>query len=104
MKPELTSIKDLRLGDRVQVGAGAYMTATVYEVTDQDITLYRPYVAISDFSYGHRLTGNRTEFAPEEGRVIHYIGTEEIRVLRDSSMQYLLLERGPESLTGRKEN
>ncbi len=62
-------LKDLKLGDVVQMNVGgvedAYMCATVVRVdTENDVLeMVRPYVHISDVEYGG-------------GRVIDYLGTE----------------------------
>lgn len=66
--------RELQLGDRVRLFDGddpgaAYMDATVINVTEKDVTFFRPYVHIGDFSH--------------TGGVTPYIGTEQFSVPRD---------------------
>lgn len=72
--------RNLMLGDRVRLdGIDAYSDATVIDITDKEITLFRPYVQVSDFTY--------------TGGLIPYIGIEKFNVWRDSDTEVLLLHR-----------
>ena len=74
------AIKDLQLGDTIRISPfGTWNTAIVKQVTEKEVTIFRPYGTTASFSY--------------TGGVICYLGIEEYRVLRDSSIQYEVLER-----------
>lgn len=68
---EIVNTEDLQLGDTVrQTGdsfGGPFTTCVITQVTDDAVTLFRPYATTADFSY----VGNR---------VIPYIGIEEYSV------------------------
>ena len=51
MTPKKVSASELQLGDVVRVTEGEYSTATVYRLVDGAAQVWRPYVAVSDFSY-----------------------------------------------------
>jgi len=71
---------DLRLADTVLLQAdAAYACATVKNVTDTEVTLFRPYTQTADFSYA--------------GGVICYIGIEEFKVPRNSANVYTVVAR-----------
>lgn len=80
MRAERVNIQELQLGDVVDLGdgdhtiAGGYMTATVTQVGEERVVLTRPYVHTADFSYG------------DGGRVIPYLGWEEIDVTGDRKL------------------
>ena len=57
---------DLRLGDVVRLYDGAYADATVKNIQDGVVTLFRPYVSTPNFSY--------------TGGVVCYVGIEEFKV------------------------
>lgn len=71
--------RDLKLADVVQLSEGDYMTATVSQVTEDEVTFIRPYIHTADFSY--------------TGGVITYIGQETVKVYRDSKREYLVHQR-----------
>ena len=64
-------IRELRLGDVVQLFDGPFGTATVQKVTDEAVHMERPYGVSADFSY--------------TGGVITYIGHEHVVYPRDSA-------------------
>ena len=67
---------ELVLGDEVNLlGASTpYSWGTVVNVTDELVEIHRLYVHIGDFSY--------------TGGVLHYIGTEMVRVSRKSNRTF----------------
>ena len=75
--------KDMQLGDRVRMiwekQSPPFMDSVVKQITDLNVTLFRPYVHTADFSY--------------TGGVICYIGIDTWNIARDSSTEFLLLER-----------
>lgn len=79
MQPTKIKICDLKLGDVVQLSEGAYMCATVQQVTADEVILFRPYVHCADFSYS--------------GGVITYIGTETVKYYKDTERWVTVLER-----------
>ena len=70
--------KDLRLGDVVRLYDDAYADATVKNVTNAVVTLFRPYVVTADFSYS--------------GGVICYVGIEEIHTSINTT--FVLVRKG----------
>lgn len=70
---------DLKLADVVQLSDGAYMTATVSQVTADEVILTRPYIQTADFSY--------------TGGVITYIGLETVKYYRHTERWVTVLER-----------
>jgi len=68
----LVRAKDLRLADTVILDTGSFAapwrSAVVTQVTDREVTFFRPYATTADFSY--------------TGGVIPYIGTETFNVPR----------------------
>ena len=81
MEPVKTKVSDLKLGDKVKLFDGAYGTATVYQITEDYVMVWRPFVKTEDFSY----SGNR---------VIPYVGIEDFSLYFGSHV--VLLEHGPE--------
>lgn len=73
-------IGTLSLGDIVQLFDDGYGTATVVQITDDEVHLFRPYVHTADFSY--------------TGGVIPYIGTETVKLWRKDSRDIKLLRKG----------
>jgi hypothetical protein len=71
---------ELALADVVKVFDDAYGYATVTQVTEDEVTLFRPYVHTSDFSY--------------TGGVIPYVGVETTKVWRKGSTEFELLKKG----------
>jgi hypothetical protein len=71
--------RDLKLADVVQLSEGAYMCATVSMVTEDSVTLIRPYMHSADFSY--------------TGGVITYTGHETVTLYRGSDRTVTVLER-----------
>lgn len=62
-------IDELVLGDKVDLLSGdPYGWGTVVQITDETVKVVRPYVHIGDFTY--------------TGGVLHYLGTEEITLIR----------------------
>ncbi len=80
---EITKItpKQMQLGDtvRYQPFGSAWNVAIVKQITDKDVTLFRPYGTTADFSY--------------TGGVICYVGMEQYTVPLCSSAEYELLGR-----------
>lgn len=73
---------DMLLGDTVEMveeRPRPWSSCIVKQVTDEEVTLFRPYGVTADFSY--------------TGGVICYVGVEEYKVMRDSSIPYRLLAR-----------
>ena len=79
MMPEQVKICDLKLGDIVKLSDGAYMCATVQQVTPDEIIMVRPYIHCNDFSY--------------TGGVITYIGQEIVKYYRQTTRWVTVLER-----------
>lgn len=77
----LIKARDLQLADEIRSGLGCdgWDTAIVKQVTDDSITLFRPYGHHADFSY--------------TGGVICYIGVEEYTIARDSDVEYYVYRR-----------
>lgn len=74
--------RDMQLGDTVELVSEKptpWSSCIVRRATDEEVTLFRPYGVTADFSY--------------TGGVICYVGIEEYKVLRDSSIPYRLLAR-----------
>lgn len=73
--------KDMQLADVVRFPSfeRTWNVSIVKQVTDTEVTIFRPYGTTADFSY--------------IGGVICYIGIEEYNVSRDSNIEYILLER-----------
>ena len=76
---EKVKASDLGLGDVVRFSKDGYGDATVIKIEEKDgdkwITVFRPYVHISDFSY--------------TGGVIPYIGTERFSVYGTAEVELL---------------
>lgn len=60
-------VSDLQLGDVVKLFDNAFGTATVIKKNQSEVTMFRPYTATSDFSYGAEESGSQ---------VIPYTGHE----------------------------
>lgn len=77
--------KDMKLRDVVKLRAGSpYSHSTVIAVTNEAVTLFRPYVHVADFEIGK----------PDGGeRVIPYIGMETYDVWLSSAVEYELVDR-----------
>lgn len=75
VKSEKVEGKDLHLGDVIDAGGMVWGTATVKNITDKEIMLFRPYVHTADFSCS--------------AGVICYIGFEEFTVSKDSVFDVL---------------
>ena len=71
--------RELQLGDRVRLFEGAFNDATVINVTETVVTVFRPYVHTSNFS--------------TTGGLIPYLGFEEFDLYRDSDKTVTLLYR-----------
>lgn len=82
-EPTILSASQLQLGDTVQMvrdSVTPFATSMVVQVTENKVTLFRPYGHLGDFSY--------------TGGVIPYIGTEKYDIERHySSSTFVLLER-----------
>jgi hypothetical protein len=78
-EPVKVKISELKLRDVVSLGDWPFSTAVVQKVDDDAVTLFRPYVHTSDFSY--------------TGGVITYIGTETVTLWRKDSREVVVLER-----------
>jgi hypothetical protein len=68
--PTPTPIKELRLGDVVQVWDGPWGTATIHQIADDCVFFERPYGARADFSF--------------TGGVLCYVGIERFHYRIDS--------------------
>lgn len=77
--PMTVKVADLKLGDVLQLFEGAYGTATVKQIKDGVVTLFRPYAATEDFSY--------------TGGVICYTGIEECKYMLDGREQFKVYSR-----------
>ena len=71
--------REMQLGDVIRNGDSPFSDSTVKQIKDNMITLFRPYVHTSDFSY--------------VGGVITYIGIEEYKISVDSDREYQLIQR-----------
>jgi len=65
--------KELQLGDVISLYEGAYSTATVKKITEDSITLFRPYV--------------------HNPGIICYIGIEEFTIHRNTDQDFVLFFR-----------
>ena len=82
MEKKIILAKDMQLADVVQMVGGfneGWGASIVKQVTDQDVTIFRPYGHHANFSY--------------TGGVICYVGIDEYNLRRDSSVEYELLRR-----------
>jgi hypothetical protein len=77
----MTKLTDLKLGDVVQLDIESYRDATVKQIKDGEITLFRPYVQTADFSY--------------TGGVMCYVGIEEFKIPLDANRAIRLVRKGP---------
>jgi len=77
MLPTETPMRDINLGDTVRLNLPEYGTATVFNVTEDEVHLVRPYIHLADFSY--------------TGGVMHYTGTEIVKLWRDSDRTLTVL-------------
>lgn len=71
--------REMQLGDVIRNGDSPFSDCTVKQIKDNMITLFRPYVHTSDFSY--------------VGGIITYIGIEEYKISVDSDVEYQLIQR-----------
>ncbi len=71
---------DLQLGDVVQLWEGPWATAIVSQVTDDEVTFFRPYGKSDDFSYA--------------GGVICYTGLESYKLLKKIGKVYVYERKG----------
>ena len=78
--------RQLRLGDKIKLGDGAYMTATVIRIDRDLIHLFRPYVVADQVASG--------DIGDLEGKVTPLVGSETFHVMRDSDRTYEVLESG----------
>jgi len=78
VKSEEVHGRDLHLGDVVDAAFGTWSTSTVKNLSETEVTLFRPYVHTADFS--------------NTGGVICYLGFEEWKVSRNG--MFKLLEYG----------
>ena len=74
-------MRDLKVGDVIQLFEGAYGTATVKQIKDGEVILFRPYTSTADFTYGNN-------------EVICYIGIEFCTYLVSEEYEYELFARG----------
>ena len=79
MTPITVKPCDLRLADVVDLGFVPWGSAIVKQIKDGVVTLFRPYGTTADFSC--------------TSGVICYTGLEEIRVARDDSRPFQVIER-----------
>ena len=75
-------VREMTLGDIVSIDNDTYSHAIVKQITNEWVTLFRPYVHTADFSY--------------TGGVMCYVGIEEYKVHIDSTMPYRLIKKGKE--------
>lgn len=82
----LIKADEMKLGDvvRAEDSHGDYVACTVIQIEGGEVTLFRPYVRVSDFIY--------------TGGVIPYIGTETFKIRDDAWHNYVLLSRVFETL------
>jgi hypothetical protein len=74
----LVKASQLKLADKVQLFDGGYGTATVQQITEDTVTLVRPYIQTADFSC---TVG-----------VITYIGLEDVKLYIGDTREVELLE------------
>lgn len=82
MKPRLIKTSELQLADVVVQtpnGGTPWGATIVTQVTDEEVSLFRPYGHTADFSY--------------TGGVIPYVGIETYKVERDRDIEWTLYER-----------
>jgi hypothetical protein len=82
MKRPIIGPKDLQLADVVRLvsdAENAYSCMTVKQITDKEVTFFRPYVHTADFAY--------------TGGVLCFIGIEEFQVSLSSTQEYELVQR-----------
>lgn len=72
--------REMQLGDRIRTAdpSGAFRDCVVKQITEKEVTLFRPYVHTADFSY--------------TGGVICYIGVEEYQIPREGDTEYEWLQ------------
>jgi len=78
MLPTEVFIRDINLGDTVRLSLPEYGTATVFNVTEDEVHLVRPYIHLAD----------STSYT---GGVMHYTGTEIVKLWRDSDRTLTVL-------------
>lgn len=82
MSDTIINTDQLKLGDTVEqipLGSRAWGACIVKKITDDEVTLFRPYGTTADFSY--------------TSGVICYVGIEEYNVHRRSVTKWLLHRR-----------
>lgn len=74
-------VNELQTGDTVRFdGIDGFQTAIVKQVTDKEVTFFRPYGTTADFEY--------------TGGVICYVGVEEFSVARvHPGLSFMVLQR-----------
>jgi hypothetical protein len=77
--PITVKVADLQLGDVLELFEGPYGTATVKQIRDGQVTLFRPYAATADFS--------------TTSGVICYTGIEECKYLIGSNAKFKVYSR-----------
>ena len=70
---------DFQLADIIRLGMSTYEIATVKQIEDGIITLFRPYVHTGEFEH--------------TGGVTCYVGIEEFVIYASSEFEYEVLER-----------
>lgn len=79
MKPKEVLVSELELGDVVELSVSPYGTATVCNVTENEVEYFRPYTHHEDFTY--------------TGGIICYVGIEKFKEYRHSDKTIKLLEK-----------
>lgn len=79
---DMVFVRDLRLRDVVRfTGLDAFGDGVVRQITDDTVTIFRPYATTADFSY--------------TGGVIPYIGIEEVKLSVVDTRPILRIRREP---------
>lgn len=79
--PMLLRPDEMRLGDVIQCFNGPFGTGVVVKITDDAVTIHRPYAITSDFSYG------------SEPSVIPYQGSETLSYWKTDRLKTVVWER-----------
>ena len=77
---KLGDVVTMKLGDEGDNSIMPFGHATVINITAEKVTLFRPYVSTSDFSY--------------TGGLIPYIGIEQYDILLSSPLNYYVIRAG----------
>ena len=80
MKAEKVKPKELKMRDKVRLGDFPYADATVVQITDNEVKLFRPYVKVEDFDY--------------TGGVLHSVGFEYVKFWKEDEREVDLIEHG----------